>query len=370
MESHDRRPGFNDIIRAIPASTPFIAPESLARQSGRPFRARLGANESPFGPGPRAVEAMRSALEQVGLYGDPENYDLRTAVAERECVSPERIVVGAGIDDLLGLLVRVLMNPGDVAVASLGAYPTVGFHLAGYGARVESVPYREYRNDLDGLVSAALRSGARVVYLSNPDNPTSSWFPGAVVAELLAQVPRDCMFLLDEAYIELAPDAAHSDLPVDDPRLIRLRTFSKAYGMAGARIGYAITPPAVATMANKVRLHFGVNRIAQAGALAALQDSAHLEWVLCEVRNGREEYTKLAGELGLSALPSATNFVALDVGSAARSQLVVRELAERGVFIRAPTAEGLNHLVRISVGDAAQRAIFAEALRDIYASMP
>lgn len=362
-------PGYNHIVRALPATVPFVGPEAIERQRGRSFQARLGANESLFGPSPLALDAMRDALQDIALYGDPENGDLRVALAAREQVTPERIIVGAGIDDLLGLFVRMLMNPGEQAVASIGAYPTFAFHVAGYGARIESVPYLEYRNDLDALAETARRVHPRIVYIANPDNPTGSSHSGGDIATLLARLPDDCALLLDEAYIEFAPESVRAGLPQDDPRLIRLRTFSKAYGMAGARIGYAIAPEVIARMADRIRLHFGVNRVAQIGALASLRDQDHLEMVSREVARGRDEYAELAHELGLTPLLSTTNFVAMDTGSPDRARLVVRGLTERDIFIRAPAAPGLNQLVRVSIGDTKRRALFAAALRDVYASL-
>lgn len=355
---------FNAIVGALPASTPFIAPETIERESGISFTARLGANESLLGPSPKARDAMRAAVDEIGLYDDPECFELRAAIAQRESVDIARVIMGSGIDDLLGSCVRMFLNPGDRAATTLGCYPTVTYHLAGYGARAATVPFKDYRNDLVGLADMARQSGARLAYLANPDNPTGSWYSGADVARLIAQLPDQCVFLLDEAYSEFAPPEAREGIPTDDPRLIRLRTFSKAYGMAGARIAYAIAPLEVAIAYNKIRLHFGVNRIAQVGALAALQDHPYLVSVVEEVARGREEYAALAREVGLPPLPSATNFVAMDTGSSERARALVHELAKRGVFIRTP-ASGPTTLIRVSVGDAARRARFANALREI-----
>lgn len=366
--SSSMSPLFNDHVSALPSTTPFVAPEALERQRERRFAARLGANESLFGPSPSALAAMRHALEEVALYGDPENLDLRHAVAARELVTPDQVIVGAGIDDLLGLFVRIMMNPGDRAVASSGSYPTFAYHVTGYGGSMETTPYHDYRNDLEALVDAARRVKARIVYLANPDNPTGSYHVAHDIMTLVERLPEGCALLLDEAYIEFAPPDARASLPVDDNRLIRLRTFSKAYGMAGARIGYAIASSDAARMADKVRLHFGVNRIAQAGALAAIADQDYLDSVVREVTRGREEYTTLTRDLDLAPLPSATNFVALDTGSAERARTLVRELADRDIFIRAPVVKELNQLIRITVGDTEQRALFATALREACAA--
>lgn len=363
----DAHPTFNAIVDALPVSTPFVAPEAIERQRGRAFAARIGANESLFGPSPRAIEAMRAAINQIALYGDPENTELRHALATREGVSQERIVIGSGIDDLLGMFVRILLNPGETAVGAYGCYPTFVYHLNGYGAHLETIPYQDYRNDLDGLAATARRVKARLVYLSNPDNPTGSYHPGSAVAAMLAELPADCMLLLDEAYMEFAPPEAQANLPTDDPRLIRLRTFSKAYGMAGARIGYAIVTPEVATLYHKVRLHFGVNRVAQAGALAALRDQRYVASVVRKVVAGRAEYAALAAEVEISALPSATNFVAFETGSTERAHAIVRELAEHDIFVRSPGA-GPTNLVRVTIGDSRSRQLFAVAFREVCAA--
>ncbi len=360
---HQPLRAFNELIARLPSTTPFVAPEALERQRGRPFSARLGANESLFGPSPQALEAMRLSLNDIALYGDPENMELTHAIARSVGIEPDRIIVGSGIDDLLGLLVRILMNPGDTAVASLGSYATFSYHVAGYGAHIENIPYREYRNDLDLLASTADQVKARVVYLANPDNPTGSYYSGAEITQMLDGLPDDCSLLLDEAYTEFAPDASRSQL-LDDPRLIRLRTFSKAYGMAGARIGYVLTSRDNVQMAEKVRLHFGVNRIAQAGAIAALNDQEYLDSVVREVARGRTEYANLARELGFTPLPSVTNFVAMDAGSTEQAQAIVRELARRDIFTRTP-AVGLTRLVRVTVGDATRRDLFSSVFREV-----
>jgi histidinol-phosphate aminotransferase len=281
------------------------------------------------------------------------------ALAKLHGVGIEHIVVGSGIDDLLGLIIRAFVEPGDVVVTAAGAYPTVPFHIAGYGGRQELVRYLDdaggLRNDLDALAEAANRANARLVYLA-----------------ILDKLPSGSLLLLDEAYIELAPIDDPSDpamlLPMnpDDPRLLRLRTFSKAYGMAGARVGYAIGRPEVIAAFDRIRLHFGVNLVAQMGALAALEDTDYLRYVAAEVARGREEYAALARELGMIPQPSATNFVAMDVGSPERARALLAALAEQGVFIRMPGAPPLDRCVRVTVGTPAERAVFADILRKIW----
>jgi histidinol-phosphate aminotransferase len=329
---------------------------------GRALDLRLGANESLFGPSPRAKEAMRAAVEEISLYGDPENFDLRVALAQQHGVSEQNIVVGAGIDDLLGLAVRASLAPGETAVMSLGGYATFAFHVVGFGGALERVPYHHDHNDLDGLVAATIRTKARIVHLANPDNPSGSWRAAADVLAFVDRAPATCLIALDEAYGDFAPPDAVLPITVDRPNLLRFRTFSKAHGMAGARIGYAIGTARTIAEFEKIRLHFGVNRVAQAGALASLADTAYIRSVIDAVAAGRREYMDLAARLGLTALPSATNFVSIDMGGRERAVAVLQALARRGVFVRMPGAPPLDRCIRVTVGTPPQRAAFAQIL--------
>ena len=181
---------------------------------GRAFHARLGANESMFGPSPHAIAAMQAAATQVWMYGDPENHDLKVALAAHHGVAPGNIVVGEGIDGLLGYLVRLLVGPGDKVVTSLGAYPTFNFHVAGFGGDLIRVPYRGNHEDPEALLAAAHTHKARLIYLSNPDNPMGSHHPGTVVMDMRDGLPDGCLLVLDEAYVDLAPDGTAAILSV------------------------------------------------------------------------------------------------------------------------------------------------------------
>ncbi len=363
------RAPFSRVVAELPATVPFVAPEALERRSGRPIKLRLGANESAFGPSPRAKDAMRAAVDQIAWYGDPESYLLREALARRHQVNMEQIVVGSGIDDLLGLAVRAFLEPGKQAVTSLGAYPTFNYHVFGYGASLERVPYRSDQNDLQALAETAARVEARLVYLANPDNPSGTWHTADDLRAFLDSLPGDCLLLLDEAYSDFAPPQAIPQIDASDPRVLRLRTFSKAYGMAGARIGYAIGDVETISAFEKIRLHFGVNLLAQAGALAALDDADYLKEIVEEVGKGRQEYVELARSLGLPSIPSAANFVAIDVDGPDRARALLAALAERDVFVRMPGAPPLDRCIRVTVGTAEQRAAFADVLREVWPSV-
>ncbi len=354
----------------IPASTPFVGPERLMREHGLASLVRLGANESAFGPSPHALAAMRAAAEEVWQYGDPDAFALREALMCRHGCAFEEICIGSGIDDLMGLTVRAFLPEGGLALASRGTYPTFAYHVRGYGGHLEEVPYRsDGTPDLDALARAAARLRPRVLYLANPDNPSGAFVPLAEIERFRATLPEQTLLLLDEAYADFVP---HGDLPAfaPDDGVVRTRTFSKAYGMAGARIGYAITSRRIVAAFEKVRLQYGVNRIAQAGALASLDDEDHLRAVVAETARGREEYAALARDLGIRALPSHTNFVCIDCGSVGAAEDVLRALLRRGIWIRKPAAPPLDRCVRVTVGTAAQRAAFAQGMRAVFAELP
>ena len=349
------------LIRSLPNAVPFVGPETLERIRGAPFDARLGANESIFGPSPRAIQAMRDAAVEIWKYPDSTSHDLRQALAAQNGIAPENIVVGEGIDGLLGYLVRLMIAPGDTVVTSDGAYPTFNYHVTGYGGVLHKVPYRDDHEDPAALMVRAAEVGARLVYLANPDNPMGTWHDGAALTAALDALPDGAMLVLDEAYVEFAPAAA--PVRIDDPRVIRMRTFSKAYGMAGARVGYAMGPAALIAEFEKVRNHFGMNRMAQVGALAALEDAGWLAHVLAEVAAARDTIARIAAGNGLRSIPSATNFVCIDCGGdGALARAVVDGLAKRGVFVRMPFAAPQNRCIRVSCGAPADLEIFQAAL--------
>ncbi|HUF57042.1 MAG TPA: pyridoxal phosphate-dependent aminotransferase [Thermohalobaculum sp.] len=358
-----RPPPLTPLAASLPATVPFVGPEEQERARGEPFAARLGANESVFGPSPRAVEAMRAAAPDAWKYADPESHEVREALAVSLGVPAASLKVGEGIDGLLGIAVRLFVGPGDRVVTSAGAYPTFNYHVAGFGGELITRPYRDDAEDPDALAAAAHETGARMVYLANPDNPMGSWHGASRVLRLLDALPDDCLLVLDEAYVEFAPEGTAPPLDPDDPRLIRFRTFSKAYGLAGLRIGYAIGHTALIAAFDRVRNHFGVNRQAQVAALAALGDRAWLSEVQRRVAESRDAIGRIAAANGLTALPSAANFVAVDCGrDGAFARRVLEGLVGRGVFVRMPGAPPLDRCIRISAGREEDLAVLAEAL--------
>ncbi|WP_093967490.1 pyridoxal phosphate-dependent aminotransferase [Actibacterium lipolyticum] len=356
-------PRFTKLANSLPASVPFVGPETQERERGRPFRARLGANESLFGPSPKAIAAMQDAVADTWMYGDAQSYDLRKALEQKFHIGMDNIVVGGGIDGLLGSLVRLIIGPGDAVVTSEGAYPTFNYHVSGYGGVLHTVPFRDDHEDPDALIAKAAEVDAKLIYIANPDNPMGTWHDAARMQAMIDAVPDGALLILDEAYIEFAPEGTAPALNVDDPRVIRMRTFSKAHGMAGARVGYAMGAEPLITAFNKVRDHFGMSRTSQAGALAALQDESWLADVQSKVAAARDRLTKIAADNGLTALPSATNFVTIDCGGSGDfARAVLTELGNRDVFVRMPFVAPGNRCIRVSTGPDAALDIFAEEL--------
>ncbi len=358
-----KAPILTPLAQSLPCTVPFIGPETQQRARGRPFAARLGANESMFGPSAKAVAAMQDAASQVWMYGDPECHDLKAAIAVHHGVTPAHVVVGEGIDGLLGLLVRLMVGPGTPVVTSAGAYPTFNFHVAGFGGVLHRAPYNGDFEDPQALLAMARATHAPLIYLANPDNPMGSHHPGLAIAAMIEALPEGCLLALDEAYVELAPEGTAAQVAADDPRVIRFRTFSKAHGMAGLRLGYALAAPGLASAFDKVRNHFGVGRVAQVGGIAALADADHMQAVRAWATAGRVRLSAIARDNGLTPLPSATNFVTMECGrDGDYARAVLKALTARDIFVRMPGVAPLDRCIRVSLGDTAALDAFAAAL--------
>ena len=355
-----------DLVKSLPATVPFVGPEAQERGRGAAFRARIGANENVFGPSAAVSEAITQAAGDAWMYGDPENYVLRHAVAEHHGVAPDEIMIGEGIDGLLGYVVRMCVEPGDRVVTSAGAYPTFNYHVVGYDGVLVTVPYRDDREDLGALLEAAIANQAKLIYLANPDNPMGSWWDAHAIDSMIARVPDGTLLVLDEAYGEFSEPGTMPEIDVSCDRVLRFRTFSKAYGLAGIRVGYAIGESDLIGEFNKVRNHFGVGRVAQAAALAALKDQAHLALVIDQVNRARERIVKIALENDLAPLASATNFVAIDCGRDGDFAVaVLNRLVQEGIFVRMPGVAPLDRCIRVTVGLDHELDTFAELLPEV-----
>lgn len=363
-------PSFTALAETLPSTVPFVGPEAIARRRGKEFAARLGANESGLGPSPHVVQAMQAAALQSWAYGDPDNHEIKAAIAGHLGLKFEHVAVGGGIDGLFGLTVRLFAGLGDTVVSSLGGYPTFHYHVAGFGATLKTTPYVNDREDLDGLLELAKREKAKIVYLANPDNPMGTWHSGTDVAAFARALPPETLLVLDEAYCETAPDGTLPDLPVDMPNVLRFRTFSKAYGLAGARLGYVFGDARLIEGYDKVRNHFGISRVTQAAGIAALADQDYLRMVVAKIIAARGRIADIAKKAGLNPLPSATNFVAIDCGrDGVFAKSVLDGLIGRDVFVRKPAVPGLDRCIRVSCGPDRELDLFAAALGDTLAAL-
>lgn len=341
----------------------------LLRQRFGAAIAELGSNENPLGPSPLALEAMREALASAWRYPDPRGAALKVALARSLEVDAERIALGNGSHELLMLLAQCFADPAHSVV-----YPQYGFAVfpiatAAAGAQAIQVPalprsdpLAPLGHDLDAI-AAAVRADTRLVYLANPNNPTGTWFADAALERLLARVREDVLIVVDEAYREYVdadgPGSALR-LAARHPNLVVTRTFSKAHGLAGMRVGYLVADPTVVAVLERLRESFNVNSVALAGAEAALADPAHLERVRAFNTAEREW---LRGELarhGIVALPSQTNFLLVDPGRDADA--LERRWYERGVIVRPMGGYGLGRMLRISVGSREESRRLLDAL--------
>jgi len=338
-------------------------PEELARRAGRHDVLRLGSNESPFGPSPKALVAMHDAAVLAHRYADPSALDLRSRIAARHNVPLECVAVGAGIDDLLGWTVRAYLSPGMPAIAAHGAFPTFEMHVNGFGAHLERVAYlADGRIDLDGFVRAAERLGGGLIFLPNPDNPSGTVYDWSTVLGFLDALPSNTLVIHDEAYANFLPRSERFPPQIIDPRVLRMRTFSKEYGLAGLRVGYVLAAPEAIAALDAVRLLYGVSRIAQAAALASLDDDDFMEDAVSLITLGREEYYRMGRRLAIPTRQSATNFVLFDFGDADRATRAVTALLAQGIHVRKPPVPPLDRFIRISVGSPAEYDALESAL--------
>lgn len=342
---------------------------SALRQRFGKVIAELGSNENPLGPSPRAIEAMRNALGVSFRYPDPRGLQLKQALATQLDVGVDRIALGNGSHELLMLLAQCFADPLHSVVFSQYGFAVFPIATAAAGAAPICVPAlpRSHRSaplghDL-GAMARAIRGDTRLVYLANPNNPTGTWFGDAALGAFLERVPRDVLVVVDEAYHEyVAVDGLSSALAFTGrhPNLIVTRTFSKAYGLAGLRVGYLVADPSVVAVLERLRESFNVNSIALAGATAALGDTRWLAKARAFNLREREWLRAQLAERGYRCLPSQTNFLLCALSRDAAT--LERHLFERGVIVRPMGGYGLPRTLRISVGSRAENRRLLRAL--------
>ncbi len=361
-----------------PANAPAQAPEyvrSIAPYvGGKPIEelaremnldpatiVKLASNENPRGPGPRVREAIAAAARDLNRYPDGNGHELKHALAARLGHSPDSIVLGNGSNDVLELVTQAFLRPGDHAVWSQHAFIVYPLATRARGAIGTEVPAKDYGHDLDAM-RAAITPRTRIVFVANPNNPTGTWLAPPAVEAFIDAVPRDVLVVLDEAYNEFLEPCDQSDA-VDwvgrHPHLVVSRTFSKAHGLAGLRIGFGVMDASVADLLNRVRQPFNVNSLAQAAALAALEDTAYVDESRRLNRDGMRVLEAGFARHRLRWLPSHGNFVLVQVGDASR---VYQLLLAQGVIVRPVANYGLPEWLRVSVGLPRENERFLAAL--------
>ena len=342
---------YTKIVEKLPSSVPFVGPEAQERSLNKVFDARIGANESVFGPSLKATLAMNHEVSSTWKYADPENYDLKLALSNKHGAKFENIIVGEGIDGLLGYLVRLFVEKGDNVVTTDGAYPTFNYHVEGFGGNLYKVPFKNDKEDLKQLLLKVKETSAKILYVSNPNNPMGTTNTKTSIEDLIRNLPKETLLCLDEAYADFLTDDQLPIISLDIENVIRMRTFSKAYGMAGARVGYGIGSEDLIRNFDKVRNHFGMSRISQAGALASLDDNQFIQNIISKVKISIEKITEIAIKNNCKVISSSANFIAIDC---CRDQVFAKKVLDnlilQGVFVRMPYSSPQNRCIRVTAG--------------------
>jgi histidinol-phosphate aminotransferase len=352
-------------IRAIAPYQPGKPISELERELGISGIVKLASNENPLGCSPLAVAAMHEAIKTIALYPDGNGFELKDALSRRYGVEHERIVLGNGSNDMLELAARAFLSPGDKAVYSAHAFAVYPLATQAVGATGISVPAINFGHDLEAMLKAAVEQQAKLVFIANPNNPTGTFLSAADLLVFLHALPQHILVVLDEAYNEYLPAECRYDSVSwlkDFPNLIISRTFSKAYGLAGLRVGYALANPQVADMMNRVRQPFNVNSVAQAAAVAALRDEAFVRQTRELNQRGMKQITDGLSKLGLAYIPSLANFVSFKIAGAAR---IYRRLLELGVIVRPIASYDMPDYLRVSTGLESENEKFLSALQQI-----
>ena len=351
-------------VRAIAPYVPGKPISETARELGLAEEGilKMASNENPLGPSPAALAAIRGALGSLNYYPDGSGFDLKRALSARLGVTPENIVLGNGSNDVLELVARAFLRPGESAVYSQHAFMVYPLVVQAIGATGIEVPARDFGNDLEAM-ARAVRADTKIVFLANPNNPTGTFSPWEGIARLIESVPRRVLVVIDEAYGEYLPDELASPTPrwlARFPNLVISRTLSKAYGLAGLRVGYGLAHPDVAELMNRVRQPFNVNQLAMVAACAALGDAAFIERSRQVNAAGLVQLERGFERLGLRYIASRANFVTVHVGPEAGR--VYRELLAAGVIVRPIAGYGLPEHLRVTVGLPEHNERFLAAL--------
>ncbi|HTZ96457.1 MAG TPA: histidinol-phosphate transaminase [Terriglobales bacterium] len=360
-------------VRSLGGYTPGKSRRQALEESQVDSIIKMASNENPYGPSPKAIEAMRGVLGEINFYPDIDASELRDRLAEHHGVRPEQVVPTAGSTALLGIIARTLLSPGLNAITSERSFIVYPIATKAAGGKLITVPMRNDAFDLDRIIST-IDEKTRLIYLSNPNNPTGTIVTATEVDRFLDRVPDHVIVILDEAYYDFAQDFAarrrtdysHSlDYVKEGRKVVVLRTFSKAHGLAGVRVGYGVGPAELMTYFARMRTTFSVSSVAQAAAVAALEDKAHTDKA---VRNNSEQSQRLMegiAELGYRVVPTWANFIYFELDEDAAT--VAKQLQAEGVIIRPLGPWGAPTAIRVTIGTPEQNQIFLNAFRRVMA---
>ena len=356
-------------VRQLVPYLPGKPIEELERELGLANIIKLASNENPLGPGKKALAAIQAALPNLTLYPDGNGFNLKAALAKKYKLDANQITLGNGSNELLELVARAFLAPGLEAMFSQHAFAVYPIVTQAVGATAVIVPALDYGNDLAAM-SAQITDKTRVIFIANPNNPTGTLLKQHDVQGFISALPKHCLCVLDEAYFEFVgnQDGINSiDWLISNPNLIITRTFSKAYGLAGLRVGYSLSSPEIADILNRVRQPFNNNALALAAAEVALADEDYLQQTIAVNIQGMADLTAGFKALGLEWIPSAGNFVAVDMKRP--GQPIYEALLRKGVIVRPVGNYGLPNHLRISIGTQAENQFFLKALAEILANV-
>jgi len=356
---------FKKHIQDIKPYEPGKPIKELERENSIRQAEKLASNENPLGPSRKAMWAMRRAIREAHLYPESSCYYLRDRLAQELSVSADRLIFGNGSNEIIELLARGFVSEGDEVISSEHTFLVYPILTKVCGAVFKAVPMKDYRYDLEGILRA-ITPKTKIIFIANPNNPTGTFVTAKEVESFLKKVPGNIVVCFDEAYFDFV-DAADFPRVLDmmnegHANVIVLRTFSKAYGLAGLRIGYGVASPEMIGYLHKVRQPFNVNAIAQAGALAALEDKFFLWRTKWLVVRGRKFFYRRLKKLGLTCLPSQANFVLINVKSSGDE--LYRDLLKSGMIIRPMSAYQFPEWIRVTIGRRTQNVLLMRLLKE------
>ena len=358
----------NPFLRDLPVYQPGKPIEEVAREVGLPADTiiKLASNENPLGPSRKAVRAMRQAFGRANLYPDGNAFYLKQKLAEKLSLTPANVIFGNGSNEIIEFLGHALLTAESEVVVSQYCFAVYPIMTQLFGARLVQVPANNFTHDLDGMLKA-ITPRTRLIFVANPNNPTGTTVSPEALTRFVEAVPPEVVLALDEAYIEFLEE------PLDllprirngnNPNLLLMRTFSKIYGLAGLRIGYGLAHPEFIAQLERVRQPFNINVLAQAGALGALDDGAHVHKTRRLNARGLRFYSRAFKKMGLEFIPSKANFVVVKVGE---GQQVFNAMQRQGIIVRPMASYGLGEWIRITVGTARENRKCLDALREVLA---